>query len=74
MTVLPAPVAVVALAAAALPQVAPAPADEGMIREPIAKYVDARERRDSRGVEALFTPDADQLVSSGECQWKAREM
>jgi uncharacterized protein (TIGR02246 family) len=39
---------------------------EGPIREIVSKYVDARERNDPKGVEALFTGDADQLVSSGE--------
>ena len=32
----------------------------------MSKYVDARERIDPQAVEALFTSDADQLVSSGE--------
>jgi uncharacterized protein (TIGR02246 family) len=40
--------------------------DEAAVRELVAKYVDARERRDPKSVEALFTGDADQLVSSGE--------
>jgi uncharacterized protein (TIGR02246 family) len=40
--------------------------DEAAIREIVGKYVDARERIDPQGVEALFTIDADQLVSSGE--------
>ena len=40
--------------------------DEAAIREVVSKYVEARERVDSRAVEALFTDDADQLVSSGE--------
>jgi uncharacterized protein (TIGR02246 family) len=40
--------------------------DEAPIREIVNKYVDARERIDPQGVEALFTSDADQLVSSGE--------
>jgi uncharacterized protein (TIGR02246 family) len=40
--------------------------DEAPIREIVSKYVDARERNDSKAVEALFTSDADQLVSSGE--------
>ena len=30
------------------------------------RYVEARERRDASALEALFTADADQLVSSGE--------
>jgi uncharacterized protein (TIGR02246 family) len=40
--------------------------DEAPIREIVSKYVDARERNDPKAVEALFTGDADQLVSSGE--------
>ncbi len=40
--------------------------DEAAIREVVSKYVDARERRDPKAVEGLFTPDADHLVSSGE--------
>ena len=39
---------------------------EAPIREVVSKYVDARERIDPKAVEALFTSDADQLVSSGE--------
>src|SRR5262245_9216536 len=40
--------------------------DETPIRDIVSKYVDARERMDSKAVEGLFTNDADQLVSSGE--------
>jgi len=40
--------------------------DEAAIREIVSKYVDARERIDPQAIEALFTSDADQLVSSGE--------
>jgi uncharacterized protein (TIGR02246 family) len=32
----------------------------------VSRYVDAREARDPKALEALFTPDADQLTSSGE--------
>jgi uncharacterized protein (TIGR02246 family) len=46
--------------------------DEAAIREIVSKYVDARERIDSQATEALFTSDADQLVSSGEWR-KGRE-
>jgi len=42
------------------------PGDETAIRQVVQKYVDARENHDARAVEALFTSDADQLVSSGE--------
>ena len=40
--------------------------DEAAVRAVVQKYVDARETIDARAVEALFTSDADQLVSSGE--------
>jgi len=36
------------------------------IRALVASYADAREKIDPKAVEALFTEDADQLVSSGE--------
>ena len=42
------------------------PQDEAAIRELVAKYVAARGERDPKAIEALFTEDADQLVSSGE--------
>jgi uncharacterized protein (TIGR02246 family) len=42
------------------------PGDEAAIRDVVKKYVDARDRKDPKAVEALFTNDADQLVSSGE--------
>jgi uncharacterized protein (TIGR02246 family) len=40
--------------------------DEAAVREIVQKYMDARDRQDPRAIESLFTPDADQLVSSGE--------
>ena len=40
--------------------------DEAAIREVVAKYNAARDERDEKAIEALFTADADQLVSSGE--------
>lgn len=40
--------------------------EEAAIRDLVKQYVDAREKIDSQAVEKLFTPDADQLVSSGE--------
>ena len=55
-------VAIIALFAAAL---AFAQTDESAIREVVQKYVNARELRDPKAVEALFTVDADQLVSDG---------
>jgi len=46
--------------------------DEAQVREVVRKYVDARDHPDAKTLETLFTPDADQLVSSG--QWrKGRE-
>ena len=44
----------------------PVTADEGAIREIVRKYVDAREKRDAKLLEALFTTDADQLTTAGE--------
>lgn len=41
-------------------------ADEQAVRDVVARYVAAREARDPAAVAALFTADADQLVSSGE--------
>jgi len=40
--------------------------DEAAIRAIVARYVDARDQKDPKATEALFTADADQLVSSGE--------
>jgi uncharacterized protein (TIGR02246 family) len=40
--------------------------DEAAIRMVVQKYVDARESMDTHAIEALFTSDADQLVSTGE--------
>ena len=51
---------------AALPLFSQKPADETGVRELVARYVDARQQRDAKAIEALFTPEADQLVSSGE--------
>jgi uncharacterized protein (TIGR02246 family) len=46
--------------------------DEAAIRGVVQKYLEAREMRDPKAVGALFTDDADQLVSNG--QWrKGRE-
>jgi uncharacterized protein (TIGR02246 family) len=42
--------------------------DEAAIRGVVQKYLDAREHRDPQAVAALFTEDADQLVSNG--QWR----
>jgi uncharacterized protein (TIGR02246 family) len=53
------------IAASALAQSA-SPADDAAIREVVRRYMAAREQQDPKAVEALFTADADQLVSSGE--------
>lgn len=56
-------VAAACLAAQQMP--ASRPADDAL-RGVIAQYVAARDARDPAAVAALFTDDADQLVSSGE--------
>jgi len=57
---------------ALVPLYAERPGDEAAVRDVVKRYVDAREQRDPKAVEALFTADSDQLVSSG--QWrKGRE-
>lgn len=40
-------------------------ADEAAVRDVVRRYVDARDRKDAAAIGALFTTDADQLVSSG---------
>jgi uncharacterized protein (TIGR02246 family) len=40
--------------------------DEAAIRDVVQQYAEARNRSDAKALEALFTSDADQLVSSGE--------
>lgn len=40
--------------------------DDAAIRTLVQKYVDARDQGNAEAVTALFTADADQLVSSGE--------
>jgi uncharacterized protein (TIGR02246 family) len=47
-------------------------ADEAQVREIVRKYSDARDHPDAKTLEVLFTPDADQLVSSGTWR-KGRE-
>jgi uncharacterized protein (TIGR02246 family) len=54
------------LAAILLAIPALAQTDDAAIRDVVKKYVDAREQKDPKAVEALFTADADQLVSTGE--------
>ncbi len=43
----------------------PSPPDEAAIRGIVQRYVAAREARDPKAIESLFTRDADQLVSDG---------
>jgi uncharacterized protein (TIGR02246 family) len=52
--------------AACAAQTATNPADEAAVKNVVARYVDARDHKDAKATEALFTADADQLVSSGE--------
>jgi uncharacterized protein (TIGR02246 family) len=40
--------------------------EEPAIRQVVKTYVEARDRADEAAIRALFTDDADQLVSSGE--------
>jgi uncharacterized protein (TIGR02246 family) len=40
--------------------------DEQAVRELVGRYAAARQSQDAKAIEALFTADADQLVSSGE--------
>jgi uncharacterized protein (TIGR02246 family) len=56
----------------ALPSPAQKSGDDAAIRRVVQKYLDARAERDPQAVKALFTEDADQLVSSGEWR-KGRE-
>jgi len=49
-----------------VPASAQSPGEETAVRAVVQKYMDARDRQDAHALEALFTADADQLVSSGE--------
>ncbi len=53
------------LLALLVPAFAQKPGDEAAVRDVVRRYVDAREARDAKAIGALFTADADQLVSSG---------
>lgn len=62
---------VAALVALAAPLVsaqstASASADEAAVSAAVARYVNARELRDPKAIEALFTADADQHTTGGE--------
>jgi uncharacterized protein (TIGR02246 family) len=54
------------IAAALALLLAQVPAAEAPLRTLIQQYADARNQQNRAAVEALFTADADQLVSSGE--------
>ena len=41
------------------------PAEEAAVKEIVRQYVDARDKRDAAALSALFTEDADQLVTTG---------
>mgnify|MGYP001052829227 FL=1 len=55
-----------ALAPAAWAQPSLSPADEQAVKELVGRYNAVRDLDDPAAIEALFTADADQLVSSGE--------
>jgi uncharacterized protein (TIGR02246 family) len=40
--------------------------DDSAIKSVVSRYLEAREQQNAAALEALFTEDADQLVSSGE--------
>src|ERR1700693_2465455 len=42
------------------------PGDEAAVRQMVKRYADARDVSDQKAIGALFTDDADQLVSNGE--------
>lgn len=66
MWILAVVVGLLAAAPARAQTAAPASADESAVRAVIARYVNAREARDSRAIEALFTADADQYTTGGD--------
>ena len=47
-------------------QAKPPSGNETAVREVVKKYMEARDARDARAIEALFTSDADQQTTSGE--------
>jgi uncharacterized protein (TIGR02246 family) len=47
-------------------QVAGTSADDAAVRDMVKRYADARDVSDPKAIGALFTDNADQLVSSGE--------
>src|SRR5262245_43852620 len=59
--------AAMSVSGAAAQNVTPA-GDDAAVREVVRRYVAAREGRDPRAVQALFTEAADQLTTGGECR------
>ena len=57
---------VIAAAPVSSQTVSPSSADENAVRDVVRRYVDAREKRDPKLLEGLFTADADQLTTAGE--------
>ena len=55
-----------ALVLLATPALAQKPADDAAVREVIRQYTSARDLKDPKAIEALFTADADQHTTSGE--------
>src|SRR5882757_1060731 len=47
-------------------QLVPGPGDEAAVRGMVKRYADARDVSDPKAIGALFTDNADQLVSTGE--------
>lgn len=58
--------AVLLLMASMIPALGQQDSDDAAVRAVVARYVEAREKQDPQATQALFTADADQLVSSGE--------
>lgn len=57
---------ILALVLFTTPAFAQSAADEAAVREVIQKYTSARDLKDPRAIEALFTADADQHTTAGE--------
>ncbi|MEO7792054.1 MAG: SgcJ/EcaC family oxidoreductase [Vicinamibacterales bacterium] len=66
MTIVVALCAVSVSLSAQAPETTISSADDGAVRDVVRRYIDGRDARDAKAVAALFTADADQLVSSGE--------
>lgn len=59
-------IVMVLVAGAASAQTASQASEEGAVREVVRRYVAAREARDPKAVEGLFTEDADQFTTGGD--------